>query len=162
MSLNKTLDRFFDEIRREAKRNPDFANRLDAVLRGHGSRRDVPEALSEDVARGIPPPLEGEVSPKATEGAAAPVAKQSKPTSQPTAAPKTDAPNPVAIFRGEGEAALIAALEQQGLPALQTMVSEHNLDPGVETGELDRDALAAHILAYAKRRAARDEKLFDY
>ena len=37
MSLNKTLDRLFDEIRREAKRNPDFADRLDAVLRVHDS-----------------------------------------------------------------------------------------------------------------------------
>ena len=35
MSLNKTLDRLFDEIRREAKRNPAFADRLDAVLQLH-------------------------------------------------------------------------------------------------------------------------------
>jgi hypothetical protein len=45
MSLNKTLDRLFDEIRRVAKRNPDFANRMDAVLRLHDSRRDVPEGV---------------------------------------------------------------------------------------------------------------------
>ena len=50
MSLNKTLDRLFDEIRREAKRNPDFADRLDAVLRLHDSRRDVPDEVIEDVA----------------------------------------------------------------------------------------------------------------
>ena len=39
MSLNKSLDRLFDEIRREAKRNPDFADRLDAVLRVHEAER---------------------------------------------------------------------------------------------------------------------------
>ena len=50
MSLNKTLDRLFDEIRREAKRNPDFADRLDAVLRVHDSRRDVSDEMIEDVA----------------------------------------------------------------------------------------------------------------
>ena len=50
MSLNKTLDRLFDEIRREAKRNPDFANRLDAVLQLHDSRRDVPEGVVEEIA----------------------------------------------------------------------------------------------------------------
>ena len=54
MSLNKTLDRLFDEIRREAKRNPDFANRLDAVLRLHDSRRDVPEDVVEEVAVSSP------------------------------------------------------------------------------------------------------------
>ena len=50
MSLNKTLDRLFDEIRREAKRNPDFANRLDAVLQLHDSRRDVPDGVVEEIA----------------------------------------------------------------------------------------------------------------
>jgi hypothetical protein len=50
MSLNKTLDRLFDEIRREAKRNPDFADRLDAVLQRHDSRRDVPDDVLEDVS----------------------------------------------------------------------------------------------------------------
>ena len=49
MSLNKTLDRFFDEIRREARRNQAFADRLDAVMRAHVSRRDVAvEAEDED------------------------------------------------------------------------------------------------------------------
>ena len=51
MSLNKTLDRLFDEIRREAKRNPEFADRLDAVLRLHDSRRDVGDDVIEAVAR---------------------------------------------------------------------------------------------------------------
>ncbi|HRO03119.1 MAG TPA: hypothetical protein PLS69_05900, partial [Terricaulis sp.] len=51
MSLNKTLDRLFDEIRREAKRNPAFADRLDAVLRLHESRREVDDETIEDVAQ---------------------------------------------------------------------------------------------------------------
>ncbi len=51
MSLNKTLDRLFDEIRREAKRNPEFADRLDAVLRLHDSRRDVADEVVEEVAK---------------------------------------------------------------------------------------------------------------
>src|SRR5512134_368472 len=54
MSLNKTLDRLFDEIRREAKRNPDFADRLDAVLRLHDSRRDVADDVVEEVAQSSP------------------------------------------------------------------------------------------------------------
>ena len=54
MSLNRTLDRLFDEIRREAKRNPDFADRLDAVLQRHESRRDVPEDVLEEVAQSSP------------------------------------------------------------------------------------------------------------
>src|SRR5262245_12904840 len=49
MSLNKTLDRLFDEIRREAKRNPDFADRLDAVLRAHVSRRDVADEVIAEI-----------------------------------------------------------------------------------------------------------------
>src|SRR6185369_15572950 len=78
MSLNKTLDRLFDEIRREAKRNPDFADRLDAVLRLHDSRRDVGDEVIESVARDesdsaeadtLPLPAE-EVRPKAGKGAA--------------------------------------------------------------------------------------------
>jgi len=54
MSLNKTLDRLFDEIRREAKRNPDFADRLDAVLRIHESRREVGDEVLEEVASSSP------------------------------------------------------------------------------------------------------------
>jgi hypothetical protein len=42
------------------------------------------------------------------------------------------------------------------------MVAEHNLDPSGVTPALTRDELAAHIVAQAKRRAERDEKMFDY
>lgn len=205
MSLNKTLDRLFDEIRREAKRNPDFADRLDAVLRLHDSRRDVPDEVVEEIATPVatPPPPAGEVLSEAKrrgKGASA-----QAPLSQPTAradsspppksqgdfgqsqnagrgaaggggavgapAPVTtkdegavDAPalNPVGVYQRDGEEALVAALEDLGLPALQAMIAEHNLDPSGATADFDRDGLCAHVLAQAKRRAERDAKMFDY
>jgi hypothetical protein len=146
MSLNRTLDRLFDEIRREAKRNPDFADRLDAVLRLHESRRDVAEEIVEEMA--------GNCSAAREEGEASPASAQS-----PESAPSL---NPVGLFKREGEEALSAALSVQDLAQLQALVAEHNLDPSGEAGELDRDGLAAHVVAQAKKRAARDEKLFDY
>jgi hypothetical protein len=123
MSLNKTLDRLFDEIRREAKRNPEFADRLDAVLRLHDSRREVEEAVLAAVQAGL---------------------------------------NPAGLYKREGEAALQAALASHDLEALRALVAEHNLDPSGVTPELSRDALAAHVLAQAKARAERDEKMFEY
>ena len=157
MSLNKSLDRFFDEIRREAKRNPDFANRLDAVMRAHGSRRDVSDDLVEEVSREesekpVLPPA-GEVSDaKRTTKAATPQAE----------APAASPFNPVGLYQQEGEDALAKALEGQGLPGLMALVKEHNLDPTGEAADLDREALVAHVIAQAKRRAERDAKLFDY
>lgn len=145
MSLNKSLDRFFDEIRREARRNPDFANRLDAVMRAHASRRpDVPEIEEEPgpPASSRPPPSAGKM----------PAVQEVAPLDI----------NPVGYLRREGEEALIAALAGENRDALLAFVAEHNLDPGGEAEALDRDALAAHVLAQAKRRAERDEKLFDY
>jgi hypothetical protein len=169
MSLNRTLDRFFDEIRREAKRNPDFANRLDAVLQRHDSRRDVPDDVLDDVApEQTPPPQAGEVRAKRGEGetppASAPAKKPApKPTTPPTAAKKpAPAINPAGLYKREGEDALRKALEGQELSALRALVAEHNLDPSGVTPSLTRDELATHILAQAKRRAERDEKMFDY
>jgi hypothetical protein len=172
MSLNKTLDRLFDEIRREAKRNPDFADRLDAVLRLHGSRRDVGEEVIEDVEQvsssacgGGPERSEGEGVSPSNHGA--PPLSQS--AAQPDGSPasggaNSGAPvfNPVGYYKREGEDALAAALGAHDLPTLQALVAEHNLDPSCETTSLDRDALAAHVITQAKRRAERDEKLFDY
>ncbi len=126
MSLNKTLDRLFDEIRREAKRNPAFADRLDAVLRLHESRREVEEAVLEAVVQEDP------------------------------------ALNPAGLYKREGEEALQAALAAQDLEGLRALVVEHNLDPSGVTPTLTREALAAHVLAQAKRRAERDEKMFEY
>jgi hypothetical protein len=169
MSLNKTLDRLFDEIRREAKRNPDFANRLDAVLQLHDSRRGVPEGVVEEIASAnasSSPASGGGGERSEPEGR---VASAETPSPQPITAPaKTKkgepAPdiNPAGLYKREGEAALSAALHGQKLTALRALVTEHNLDPSGVTSTLTRDELAAHIVDQAKRRAERDEKMFDY
>jgi hypothetical protein len=147
MSLNKTLDRLFDEIRREAKRNPDFADRLDAVLRLHESRRDVPDQVIE-------------------EAASRPRTETAKPAKRPyaEARPPQEAPplNPAGLLNREGAAALTAALAKLDEAQLRALVAEHNLDPAGETGAMDRDALAQHVLGQARRRAERDDKMFDY
>jgi hypothetical protein len=153
MSLNKTLDRLFDEIRREAKRNPEFADRLDAILRLHDSRRDVGEDVIAEVAREEGPARE----PLPTPVKAAP--RKSKANATQPAPPLQ---NPVGIYKRAGEEGLTKALATQALPALRALVAEHNLDPSGETEALDREALAAHVVAQAKRRAERDEKMFDY
>lgn len=156
MSLNKTLDRLFDEIRREAKRNPDFGNRLDAVLRLHDSRRDVPDGVVEDVVSA--PATEEIQKPAAPPPAPAPEAPKAK-KSTAAAAP---ALNPAGLYKKGGEEALRTALSDQKLSALRALVTEHNLDPGGVTSVLTRDELAEHIVAQAKRRAERDDKMFDY
>ena len=147
MSLNKSLDRLFDEIRREAKRNPDFADRLDAVMRAHDSRRDVPEDVQAEIS--------GEAPAPAPMPAPAPPlkAKRGKP------APNI---NPAGLYKREGAEGLAAALSLQDLGSLRALVAEHNLDPSGVTAALTRDELATHILSQAKRRAERDDKMFDY
>lgn len=170
MSLNKTLDRFFDEIRREAKRNPDFADRLDAVLQRHDSRRDVPEDLLDEVVQ------EPAKSSPASGGGASAASGGGKSAGRRAASPQSAAPttppqagehtapnlNPAGLYRKGGEAGLASALADQDLSALRALVAEHNLDPSGVTPALTRDELAAHIVSQAKRRAERDEKMFDY
>lgn len=160
MSLNKTLDRLFDEIRREAKRNPDFANRMDAVLRSHESRRDVAEGVMEEVATPRGPPASSRQAPKPS----GVVSAGKMPAVQVADKAAVDTPelNPVGLYQREGQEALVAALDALGLPALQALVAEHNLDPSGATADFDRDALVAHVLAQAKRRAERDATMFDY
>jgi hypothetical protein len=165
MSLNKTLDRLFDEIRREAKRNPDFANRLDAVLRLHDSRRDVPDEVIEEAKSS---PASGGGASEASGGGKSARRRAAPPQSAaPTAPPhagEQNAPalNPAGLYKKEGEDALTTALASQDLSALRALVAEHNLDPSGVTPSLTRDELASHIVAQAKRRAERDEKMFDY
>lgn len=161
MSLNKTLDRLFDEIRREAKRNPDFANRLDAVLRVHESRRDVPDEVVSEIVAAAPEvesAAEAEPAP-AVEPAPAPRVKRKAVAGS---SPITLDINPVGLLKREGEQALAAALAEQELTALQALVAEHNLDPAGLTSKFDRRTLADYVVAAAKSRAARDEKMFDY
>jgi hypothetical protein len=155
----KTLDRLFDEIRREAKRNPDFADRLDAVLRLHESRREIDEAVIDGVSNGDGPPA---ATPKKHKPA--PVVPSAPQPPEPEAAPVGPAPslNPAGLFKRAGEDALTEALAALDLAALQALVAEHNLDPSGKTAAMEHDELAAHIVAQAKRRAERDEKMFDY
>lgn len=175
MSLNKTLDRLFDEIRREAKRNPEFADRLDAVLRLHDSRRDVADEVVEDVATQSSPARGGRAERSEAEGQVAPVSKKKRrdaPLSPPAARPdsspvnggarETTALNPAGLYKRGGEDALTAALAALNQPALRALILEHNLDPAGETGAMNDAELATHIIAQAKRRAERDEKMFDY
>jgi len=137
MSLNRTLARLFSEVRREAKNNPDFADRLDAVLQSHSSRRDVSDDVFEEIA--------------ASDG-------------EGDAASVLPPINPVGVFQRDGEAGLKAALNDNGFNegALRALIVEHNLDPGGEAGQYDRAALVAHIVAHAQARVERDKKLFDY
>jgi hypothetical protein len=165
MSLNKTLDRLFDEIRREAKRNPDFANRLDAVLQLHESRRDVPDEVVEDVAATAEDADAGDASsPKSKRNKPNAVVPQAPQPPEPVAPPVGLAPdlNPVGVYKRDGEDALRTALDSQKLSALRALVAEHNLDPSGVTSTLTRAELAAHIIDQAKRRAERDDKMFDY
>ena len=175
MSLNKTLDRLFDEIRREAKRNPEFADRLDAVLRLHDSRRDVADEVVEEVATQSSPASGGGPERSEGEGQVTPASKKKRrdaPLSQPALPPDNsptsegalEAPalNPAGLYKREGEDALTAALASLDKGALRALITEHNLDPSGATGAMDDAELATHIIAQAKRRAERDEKMFDY
>lgn len=152
MSLNKSLNRLFDEIRREAKRNPDFADRLDAIFRVHESNRDVAEEVVEaartdaenEAAAPSPPTVLKSSEGRAGEGAVAPDL------------------NPVAYFTREGADALKVALTKFTKPALEHLLSEHNLDPAGAAAGLPKPALVDHIIAQAQKRVERDRKLFDY
>lgn len=163
MSLNKTLDRLFDEIRREAKRNPDFADRLDAVLRLHDSRRDVADEVVEEVASA--PASDGAGEPQRTGGSKAASRRAAAQTASPAApqqAGKQTTLNPAGLYKREGEDALTAALAALDEPALRALIAEHNLDPAGATDMMDEAELATHIISQAKRRAERDDKMFDY
>lgn len=144
MSLNKSLNRLFDEIRREAKRNPGFADRLDAIFQAHDSHRDVPGELVQ--AERAAPEAE---APKAAEAPAKPAAE-------------TPDINPVAYFTREGAEGLKSALGKFSKPALEHLVSEHNLDPAGTTAGLAKPALVDHIIVQAQKRVERDRKMFDY
>jgi len=156
MSLNKTLDRLFDEVRREAKRNAEFADRLDAVLRAHVSRRDVDDLDADAEPERAPDCLAEESAASQTDATAvqapAPV----------DGAASALALNPAGFYKREGEAALMEALAQLSADDLIALVAEHNLDPSGAAAGLDRAGVAAYILVQARRRAERDDRMFDY
>lgn len=171
MSLNKTLDRLFDEIRREAKRNPDFADRLDAVLRLHDSRRDVADEVVEEMAKQSSPVHAGGPERSEEEGQAVAASKRKRrsgPFAETALQPEESIAggeallNPAGLYKRAGEDALTAALAALDHADLRALISEHNLDPAGETEAMDDAELATHIVAQAKRRADRDDKMFDY
>jgi len=144
MSLNKSLNRLFDEIRREARRNREFADRLDAIFRVHESARQVADEVVEAARAEAEKP--------------APVVA----VETPPAPELGDELNPVAFFTRQGADALKVALTGFTKPALEHLVSEHNLDPAGATSGLAKPALVEHIIAQAQKRVERDKKLFDY
>ncbi|MDZ4776181.1 MAG: hypothetical protein SGJ23_05275 [Alphaproteobacteria bacterium] len=144
MSLNKSLNRLFDEIRRETKRNPEFADRLDAIFRVHESAREVPDEVVQ--------------AARVDDETPAPIV----PVETPQASASRQELNPVAFFTREGADALKVALTGFTKPALEHLVSEHNLDPAGATAGLPKPALVEHIIAQAQKRVERDRKLFDY
>lgn len=151
MSLNRTLDRFLTEIRREARRNPAFAERLDGVFRAHRSLREASEEdLGTIVAQTQTQTQTETETETATETEAAPA---------PAALP-----NPVGLLQKEGEAALRAVLDAKGVSAeaLRGLIAEHNLDPAGQAEGALKPALIDLIAASAQRRIDRDKKLFDY
>jgi hypothetical protein len=118
------------------------------VLQRHDSRRDVSDEVMDDVA-----PDEAPVKK----------AKPAKPVVVEAAAPaKAPALNPAGVYKKDGEDALTAALVALDSAALRALVEENNLDPAGETPGMDEAELVAHIVAQAKKRAERDEKMFDY
>lgn len=152
MSLNRTLDRLFDEIRREAKRNPDFADRLDAILQGHVSRRDVDE---ETIA--------AEAEPAIVESQPVAAVVEPEPDAPPAPpAPPRPAFNPVGVIQRDGEDTLNALLGAMEPAEILALIAEHNLDPVGAAEGLEREALAAFVASQAKKRVERDKKLFDY
>lgn len=143
MSLNRTLSRLFDEVRRETRRNKEFADRIDAILRAHVSQREVADEAAAAAA---------------DEEARAPLGADAPDSTPPPAI------NPVGLYQREGAEVLRATLGDPAIDAgaLRALIAEHNLDPGGEAAALDKDGLVAHIVAFAERRAERDRKLFDY
>ena len=153
MSLNKTLNRLFDEIRREAKRNEAFADRLDAVLRAHDSARDVSADLIEQERRA---PEMQERAPQSARSLAD-LGADARP-----AAGASSEINPVAFYTRDGAEALKAALAALPKDALTQLLGDHNLDPAGAAAGLAKPALVEHIVAQAQKRVERDRKLFDY
>lgn len=134
-SLSKKLRRLFTEVRREAKRNPVFAARLESAL----------DTAAADFASRMDS-----------------VANDSGEDDDFLGQETTIDVNPVAIAQRVGADGLLAELD--GLPetALRGLIAEHNLDPAEETGGLQRPALADHIVRQAMKRIERDRRLFEY
>lgn len=143
MSLSRTLNRLTRVVRAEARRNPEFADRLEAVLAAHTARRPQDQA---EVAALLSFEEPAAIEPESAEVAVAPPL------------------NPVALFTKEGADGLTAALSAApwSRPALIALAREHNLDPAGEAESLDAGDLVAYLVSQAKKRVERDRRLFDY
>lgn len=148
MSLARALAELFKAIRDEAGTNPDFALKLEQALAVYKPSKRAKQAARERVApRPAPPPQ------------AAPA-----PTHAPAPSQPPPGVNPVSVLQQQGEDALRAELagEDYSAKALAALAAEHNLDPAGEATEADKSGWIEQIVAQAKRRVARDSKLFDY
>jgi hypothetical protein len=145
MSLARALAELFKAIRDEAGTNPDFALKLEQALAVYKPSKRAKQAARERVApRPAPPPVQ-------------------PPPPRP-AAPPPEGVNPVAVLQQQGEEALRAELagDDYSAEALAALAAEHNLDPAGEAADADKSGWIEQIVAQAKRRVARDSKLFDY
>jgi hypothetical protein len=171
MSLNRALGELFKVIREEAAANPDFALKLEEAL---GTYR--PSKRAKDAARAraggaprptrLPPAPVEDVPPEqwATPIAPSDAAPDGPPVTPTPIIPATPDLNPIAFLTREGEDALRQELETgpYSAAALAALASEHNLDPAGEAEGADRQGWIEQIITQAKKRLARDAKLFEY
>jgi hypothetical protein len=145
MSLARALAELFKAIRDEAGTNPDFALKLEQALAVYKPSKRAKQAARERIApRPAPAPIQ--------------------PDPPPAAPPPSFDVNPVALLTQQGEDALRAELsgETYSAETLAAWAAEHNLDPAGEAANADKSGWIEQIVAQAKRRVARDSKLFDY
>ena len=146
MSLARALAELFKAIRDEAGTNPEFALKLEQALAVYKPSKRAKQAARDRVA----------VGPAAPPITPAPA--------RPAATPPPTGVNPVAVLTQQGEEALRAELagEDYSTAVLAALAAEHNLDPAGEAAGADKSGWIEQIVAQAKRRVARDSKLFDY
>jgi hypothetical protein len=146
MSLARALAELFKAVRDEAGTNPDFALKLEQALAVYKPSKRAKQAARDRVAvRPAPAPV-------------------MQPAPAPPSAPPPVGVNPVSLLQQQGEDALRAELagEDYSAEALAALAAEHNLDPAGEAANADKSGWIEQIVAQAKRRVARDSKLFDY
>lgn len=140
MSLLRTLNQLHRAIRKEAKRNPAFAARLEAVFAAHAQRfKTAPAETLEEFFLHAPEAPANDVA----EAAALDF-------------------NPISLFAREGELGLRGAVAGAEAGSIRALMIEHNLDPSGAALEKSGEALLDYLVAQARRRVERDKKLFAY
>jgi len=132
MSVARTIDKLARALKREAARNPEFADKLDAIFSAHVSRRTPSPAAAREVEE-----------------------------AEETAAPSIN-PIAIVSAHGADMLAAELESDVYTHAALKALADEHNLDPAGELEGADKATMIAHIVAAAQRRVERDKKLFDY